>query len=114
MIRGIDTQIVAAKPADQTSNQSHLQKQSDLQMQHAAAANQKNAEIQKERAAAVSKGEHKRIGDQERERGQGRERGKSGNQKQEQDQQSQDPLLSLAVEKGKYAKKEHHFIDLKL
>ena len=117
-IRGIDTQMLATKPADLTAGQHRAQKQAEVHMQHTAQNIHKSAEQQAQRTVAASKAEGRRIGDDDEERRRKRG-GEHGGEQAEAEQAEQaapppDPMLSLPVDRGKYARRAQHFIDVKL
>ncbi len=115
--RGIDTQMLATKPTEMTGQQTRIQKQTDLHMQQTAVDIHKKDEAQKERTVALVGAEGKKIGTEERETGSGRHKREGRKQEAEvtpAPPARQDPLLGLPVEKGKFAKAEHHYIDVSL
>ena len=116
-IRGIDTQMLATKPADLTAGQHRAQKQAEVHMQHTAQNIHKSAEQQAQRTVAASKAEGRRIGDEDEERRRkrgGEQGGQTEGEQEEQTARPPDPMLSLPVDRGKYARRAQHFIDVKL
>ena len=116
-VRGIDTQMLATKPADMAGNQMKLNKQAETQMAQNAVVTNRNAELDRERTVRAAGAEGQRIGTEEREKGSGGgsggARGERGDER-EQRGERQDPLLSLPVSKGKYAKPQQHYINIEV
>ncbi|MCL2084976.1 MAG: hypothetical protein FWH06_06955 [Oscillospiraceae bacterium] len=111
-IRGIDTQMLATKPADLTAGQSRTLKQAEVHMRQTAYDINKTTEVQKERTVATVKTEGRRIGDDEGGRGGQGGRDGSQNERERGDGKPKDPMLSLPV--GGKSRGERHFIDVKL
>lgn len=115
-VRGIDTQMLATKPADLSAAQAKINKQNETQMAQNATVINKTNEHDAERTIAATSAEGKKIGTEERERGSGgkgstNERG-DGEPETQDKKEWVDPMLSLPVEKGKFAKPKKHYIDI--
>lgn len=117
-VRGIDTQMLATKPTEMTGNQMKINKQAETQMAQNASEINKNAELDRDRTIGATGAEGKKIGTEERERGNGasggREHEENGQENEPEKEKWVDPMLSLPVEKGRYAKSEKHYIDIEV
>ncbi|GHV09211.1 hypothetical protein FACS1894217_12970 [Clostridia bacterium] len=112
MIRGIDTQMLATKPADSVATQSRMQKQDEMHMQQHFLRTQQDAKAMQERTVAAAKTEGERINADDGGKNGGGRQGQKGKKREEPKPARVDPMLSLPVERGRYAKREQHFIDL--
>lgn len=115
-VRGIDTQMLATKPADLSAAQAKINKQNETQMAQNATVITKTKEHDAERTIAATSAEGKEIGTEEREHGNGGHGSTSerneGEPKKQEKEKWVDPMLSLPVEKGKFAKPKKHYIDI--
>lgn len=115
-VRAIEIQMLNTKPTDLSAGQAKINKQNETQMAQNAAVINKNTEHDNERTIAAVGAEGKKIGTEEREHGNGQ--GGSSNENNENKPETSenkewvDPMLSLPVEKGKFAKPKKHYIDI--
>jgi len=115
-IRGIDTQMLATKPMDMQAAQAKINKANETQMAQNATVMNRDNDRDAERTVRAEKSEQQRIGTEERERGNSPNSEGGGKDEPEREEAEKwvDPMLSLPVEKGKFAKPQKHFINVEV
>jgi hypothetical protein len=106
--------MLATKPADMAGSQMKMNKQAETHMAHNAAVISRDAESDQARTIRASEAEGQKIGTEEREKGNGSGGKRKGKDEKEKREEWVDPMLSLPVEKGKYAKPQKHFINIEV
>ena len=116
-IRGIDNQILITKAQEVSADRARVQQQNSQQQGQLTQRLQSEAARAEERPPEVTETEDGRIGPEDRRSKPGEEQ--AGQEKKEEETRREEELsaaaqklLNLPVERGRYARREEHQIDI--